>query len=143
MFIDGEMWFENLYMGEKYVMDMFLLFIWFFGLSGSYFEMVGYIIFRRVSEGSFLCAELYFKLWGMIGLCSYVNKVEGLISFEIIIFMYFKGKFNDVVDEVIEKREFVRSFWRFVFLKLFKVLRVVMCLFNGFIDSYCFWGEFF
>jgi len=141
--IDGEMRFENLHTGEKYVMDMPSLFIRFFGLSGSYSETVGHITLRRVSEGPPLCAELHFKPRGTTGLRSHANKVEGSISSETTTFMHFKGKFNDAVDEVTEKREFVRPFWRPAPPKSSKAPRAVTRPLNGFTDSHCLWGEFF
>ena len=142
--IGGEMRFENLHTGEKYVMTFPSLFIRFFGLSGSYSETVGTIRLERVSEGPKLYAELHFKPRGTAGLKSNANRFDGSIVNENGPYMYFMGKFTEGVDEVSEKHhDIVRPFWRPAKPKSSKAPRAVTQPLNGFTDSHCLWGEFF
>jgi len=141
--IGGEMRFENLHTGEKYVMNFPSLFIRFFGLTGSYSETVGEISLRRVSEGPELRCDMNFKPRGTAGLKSHACKIEGSIINEKGTHMSFKGKFSETVQEVSPgMKEPVGPFWSPAEPHAHAPRAVTQPL-NGFTDSHCLWGEFF
>jgi len=140
--IDGEMRFENLHTGEKYVLNFPSLFIRFFGLSGSYSETVGQVKLRRVSEGPPLQANINFKPRGTAGWKSNAHKVDGSIVSEDEVSMRFRGRVNETVDLVTEKKEILGPFWQPAVPKSQPTKAVTQPL-NGFTDSHCLWGEFF
>lgn len=140
--IGGEMRFENLHTGEKYVMDFPSLFIRFFGLTGSYSETVGNISLRRVSDGPELRCDMHFKPRGTAGLKSHACKVEGTIVNEKGAHSHFKGKFSETIAEVSATKENLGLFWSPA-LPLAEPPRAMTRPLNGFTDSHCLWGEFF